>query len=782
MRSLQFEHIVQILMAVLILLATMLLGIGDRSATLTLVSLVVLAVSAYVTDLKKFFCLSQPMANLMAVGVVALAAVNAYHVDRHGQMIAVANLQSYLQYVLLFQSKTSRVYWQLALLSLGQVAIASTLVPGPMFGGIMLLYLLAGITTFALLLLQKESARYENPAPAATAALAPSGMLPMFADRQIPQLYGSTATSTWAAGWGLLEQGALIGLVTLCVTSLIFSFLPRWNIQNRQQDDSEALRSIGFSKKVTLGELGEVVHNADLVMRAQFFRGLSRLPFKLIGEPLFRGTVVDRYDGRSWTQAENRNSVNLPTEQRRPYVRQRMSVEPLESPELFCIFPVFAFQQESKLRIDNSGDQLSRLEEYRDRSLEFEIATTGIVNDKQRIYQPCEDALSDETVLDLLHMPLSQETQTAALPGLRETADRVLAERNIQPSDRVTAAKAISDWFHLSGEYFYSLEPQSRDPNLDPLEDFVTRHRSGHCEYFAGALVMMLRSQSIPCRMAIGFKGGEWNSIGSYYQIQQLHAHAWVEVYLGPTDIPPDAFAGDDEQPPAAWLILDPTAGTHEGSQDGENQGLFIRLRQYLDYGHVLWNNYVVGLNSTRQRQGIYEPVAQGFSAAVENLVSPKVWQARFQAVYRSPVGAFWEWYRRHWFSWRGGLVAIVFSLIATVCYLFGRWFTERVRRLMGKGRFAATPPVHVIYRRLEAALGKQGYQRKATQTAYEFALAAGGDLAENLEHRRVAHLPRRIVEAFYRVRFGGRTLDNSEAEAVEHALAELELVLGRSH
>ncbi len=781
MRSLQIEHVVQILIAVLIVLATMLLGIGDRSPTLTLVSLVVLLVSAYVTDLKKLFCLSQPMANLMAVGVVAVAAANAYHVDRHGQMIAVANLQSYLQYVLLFQSKTSRVYWQLALLSLGQVAIASTLVPGPLFGVMLLLYLLAGTTTFALLQLQRESARNEFSRHVAHAASVSSQTLPAPADMRTPLLYGNTATSTWAVGWGLLQQGALIGLVTLCATSLIFFFLPRWNIQNRQQDNSESLRSIGFSKKVTLGELGEVVHNADLVMRVQFFRGLSRLPFKLVGEPLFRGTVVDRYDGRSWTQTENRNSVMLPIEKRMPYVRQRITVEPLDVPELFCIFPVFALEQEPKLRIDNNGDQLSRLSEYRGEQLEFEIATTGIVNHTQQTYQPCEDALNDESVDDLLQMPQSLTSQATSLPGLRQMADRVLAEKNINPGDRVAAAKALSDWFHLSGEYFYSLEAQERDRELDPLEDFVTRHRSGHCEYFAGALVMMLRSQSIPCRMAIGFKGGEWNSVGSYYHVQQLHAHTWVEVYLGSSDIPPDAFARDDEQPPAAWLTLDPTEGTHEGSQD-EEQGLFIKLRQYLDYGQVLWNNYIVGLNSNRQRQGIYDPLAQGCSAAVENLVSPKVWQARFQAVYRSPVGTFWEWYRRHWFSWPGGLMAIGFSLLVAAFYLSGRWLARRLRRLIGRGRFALDPPVHIIYRRLEAALGKQGFQRKTTQTAYEFALAVGGDLAENLEHRRVAHLPRRIVEAFYRVRFGGRTLDNSEAAAVEHALVELELALGRPH
>jgi hypothetical protein len=40
---------------------------------------------------------------------------------------------------------------------------------------------------------------------------------------------------------------------------------------------------------------------------------------------------------------------------------------------------------------------------------------------------------------------------------------------------------------------------------------------------------------------------------------------------------------------------------------------------------------------------------------------------------------------------------------------------------------------------------------------------------------------PHRVVDAFYRVRFGRQTLDNSEAQAVEHALSELEGVLQHS-
>jgi hypothetical protein len=67
---------------------------------------------------------------------------------------------------------------------------------------------------------------------------------------------------------------------------------------------------------------------------------------------------------------------------------------------------------------------------------------------------------------------------------------------------------------------------------------------------------------------------------------------------------------------------------------------------------------------------------------------------------------------------------------------------------------------------------------RRAGQTPYEFALATGGELAESLEHQRLAPLPRRVVEAFYRLRFSRHALDNHESQAVEHALCELEAAL----
>ena len=784
MRALKLEHLLRGMIAVLILLATIGLGIGERSATLTLMTLAMLGISAYVTDAAGLFRFQQRMANFVALGVVAVSVANAYAIDRHGQLLAMADLQSYLQYVLLFQPKTPRVYWQLALLSIGQVAVASVLVTGPMFGFMLLLYLFAGIITFALLMLYSESRRFALPAsPAAWRAC-------HWRTPRRPVL-SRTAVFVWDVGGcesarnrrGLLAAAAWISSITVAVAAVLFLLLPRWDVEKPEVASREPLRSVGFSKTVTLGEFGEISGNADVVMRVELFHGLEKTPFKLAGEPLFRGTVVTHYDDGAWSQPNTSSHMPMQAETKPHFVRQRITAEPLDEAELCCVFPVFAIEPDSRLRLSPRRDQLIRQEDYREARLQFEVGTTGIVNSTQRKILPCEARFGLRELNGLLQMPpTSRGSQDDPFPGLRAAAAGVLRDKNIDPEDRVAAAHALNDDLSGSGRYFYSLEAQRREAALDPLEDFVTTHRQGHCEYFSGALVMMLRSQGIPARMAIGFKGGEWNSLGMYYQVQQLHAHTWVEVYLDQSDIPGGALEGT-ETTSAAWLVLDPTEGAQERNLAATNTGILAPWHQYVDYARVLWANYVLGLNTRRQQQAIYEPLTDGTTAAVDAIISPQAWRARWRALGNSHLGVFWEWYRRHWFSGWGGLVAAGFSLVVFTLVWGARRLIGALRRwgLVGPRRASDDPPVLEMYRRLEAALGKHGLQRHPAQTAYEFAVVAGGDLAESIEHCRLAPLPRRIVEVFYRVRFGGRTLDNLEANAVEHALVELELALGRS-
>src|SRR5262245_60733352 len=107
--GLKTEFLLQIAITLLLVLATATFGIGDSSATLILLTLAMAAGSTLVFDIRGYFRLSQPMANCAALAIVAISCINAlrlnHHGDRHGLLIAVGELQSYLQYVLLFQRK-----------------------------------------------------------------------------------------------------------------------------------------------------------------------------------------------------------------------------------------------------------------------------------------------------------------------------------------------------------------------------------------------------------------------------------------------------------------------------------------------------------------------------------------------------------------------------------------------------------------------------------------------------------------------------------------------------
>jgi hypothetical protein len=117
--------------------------------------------------------------------------------------------------------------------------------------------------------------------------------------------------------------------------------------------------------------------------------------------------------------------------------------------------------------------------------------------------------------------------------------------------------------------------------------------------------------------------------------------------------------------------------------------------------------------------------------------------------------------------------------LAAAMTAAAAAWFVRRRRRRgvvaapAATGRRIVAPPVD-FYVRLEQVLSRYRLRRTPEQTQREFVQTACGELAESPATRGVASLPRPIVEAFYRVRFGGRPLDDDERREVELALSAL--------
>ena len=196
------------------------------------------------------------------------------------------------------------------------------------------------------------------------------------------------------------------------------------------------------------------------------------------------------------------------------------------------------------------------------------------------------------------------------------------------------------------------------------------------------------------------------------------------------------------------------------------------------DYGFVLWMKYVVELSPDTQQTAIYGPMAAAWHALRHGVFDSQAWSSLANTVT--------GWFRQNWFSGQGALAGSALCLLAVGVYrllrLVLRPFWRHVVEPTARAVLSRSP-AHEFHRRLEKALAQRGLTRSPGQTALEFATAAGGKLAESVECRRYAPLPRRVVEALYRVRFGGWALDKTEADAVEQALVELEqgLVAGKS-
>ena len=108
-------------------------------------------------------------------------------------------------------------------------------------------------------------------------------------------------------------------------------------------------------------------------------------------------------------------------------------------------------------------------------------------------------------------------TTTATFRGTRDREDArkihdetvlVLRALNLDPDPETRPpawdfeiCKALEK--HLRENYSYTLDPSPLPRGADPIEVFLFRARTGHCEYFAAAMVAMCQSVGVPARIVV---------------------------------------------------------------------------------------------------------------------------------------------------------------------------------------------------------------------------------------------------------------------------------------
>jgi hypothetical protein len=130
------------------------------------------------------------------------------------------------------------------------------------------------------------------------------------------------------------------------------------------------------------------------------------------------------------------------------------------------------------------------------------------------------------------------EAETAAL-------DKVIAELSLRGKTPQQAMQALQSFFATRFTYrLWQDRVEGSTTNETALGHFLHTSRSGHCEYFATATVLLLRRLGIPARYAVGYAVHESNGKNSFV-VRQRDAHAWAQVYHHGT-----------------WHELDTTPGT----------------------------------------------------------------------------------------------------------------------------------------------------------------------------------------------------------------------------
>ncbi len=527
----------------------------------------------------------------------------------------------------------------------------------------------------------------------------------------------------------------LIGFIIVFATPMFF-LLPRVGGAGIGGNQTGVSTSSGFSDTVKLGGIGNIQQNDAVVMRVRLESDSTKRT-----SLRWRGVALDTFDNRSWsrTKAGSKETnekgdrdfiqVDLPTD-RELLTLQTIYLEPLDTPVLFALsravvvkgnFPMLFKDAHGALTFPRVGERIS-----------YKVLSDRALPNAAQLQ--ADDVRYPSDVENYLQLPPIMDTR------IRDFATQITKGSK----NRYDTAKSIESY--LQNSFGYTLEQKASGDQ--PLADFLFNVKEGHCEYFATAMAVMLRTQGIATRIVNGFSEGEYNEAADVFVVKQKNAHSWVEVY----------FPGEN-----VWVPFDPTPFAGQ-SADGTTVGIAGQLGKYLEAIETFWIQYFVAFDNQEQRSLL---------TSVKKSVGE--YQTKTSGVVNQLFDRFSDWWREI----RGdkGIEISVAAAVRGVLYLAAAfvglfmlvWFYRRLVKLKVWSRIwewlfeRQRATIVEFYERMQKVLADKGFTREPHETPLEFAFAVG--MPEALK----------ITEKYNSVRFGEKNLSTTEAHEIENWLENLE-------
>ncbi len=516
-----------------------------------------------------------------------------------------------------------------------------------------------------------------------------------------------------------LARMVTVGTLIVVVAAVpFFALMPRLRSPYLLGRDlaSRGGTGVGYSDSVSLDVVGNVRSNTEVAFRVQMEERQNPPPMR------FRGTTYERFEKLSWLRMPERFDVLRPSaatfyrlSDKPPAEKLQVWLEPLGSRSLVLPEGTVSIEVPGRIVRDHSGgvsflQKPSTMVRYRV-GLDSRAA-------RSRVADSFELATSGPGTLD----------DGGVTPRIAQLADDLVG--SLAPAGKASRLEQ-----HLATAYDYTLDLVGSGGE-NPIETFLFESREGHCEYFATAMVLMLRSQGVPARFVTGFLGAELNPLEDYWVVRQNNAHAWVEAWL----------------PEQGWTTFDPTP--ESGRPGSSPPSIGLMLRQAWDYLEFRWDRYVMAFGSIDQLGMVMRvrEVWRDFKSGLESVDNPfeaddskRGWQDFEIGRLRLPPASLW-------------LIAAGLSML-----LAASWLARR--------RFSAA----VAYLRMRSAAGSL-LPEIGESTAPLV-------LLETLERRvpEVAQSAGRVVDLYVRESWGGESLAEGDRVAIRNALREVRRGLRRN-
>lgn len=433
----------------------------------------------------------------------------------------------------------------------------------------------------------------------------------------------------------------------------------------------------GVSDSMSPGDIARLSRSSDLAFKVRFDGSVPP------NDDLYwRGLVLSRFDGRTWTQEPGFSRSPWVGDRKVPKWTQNIErlgdtasysiiLEPTEQHWLFSLAaPDLPHQHDVVMLKD------------------FLLASKKPVDSK--LNYRVSSALDYHLGRHISDVARSHATE---LPAGDDPRSRALAARLYGEST------GTRDYIHRvlemyrTGGFVYTLEP----PKLtgkNSIDQFLFNSKQGFCEHYAGSFVFLMRAANIPARVVVGYQGGAYNQFGNYLSIYQYDAHAWAEVWL----------------PGAGWVREDPiTVVAPARIQDGFEGAVHDDASLLAGSSFSLWGRQTLWLANLRLALSAVGYYWDSWVVGYTPESQMDVLTGLLGHVSRARIGLF--------------MLALFFSVLAVVGFFI--LMKRPLHRLQRPDR---------VYLKFCRALQRQGVKRRVGEGPSDYArrvVAARPELAE---------------------------------------------------